>query len=171
MATVLYHLTASPGATFSPHNAAHVGTGLASGHTAAARDFEVIRQRARGREDLVDELAGAAAAGLRRAQALLAAAIAPRDAVLAELAAADPAPDPDQVRGALLASMGGRTQWSPDAGQPDGRPVSDAALTTVQNAARLLKAFLSRDELLGPSELGRGGSAWARAPCTGCWSR
>jgi IclR family transcriptional regulator, KDG regulon repressor len=33
--------------------------------------------------------------------------------------------------------------------------VSDAALTTVQNAARLLKAFLSRDELLGPSELGR----------------
>jgi IclR family KDG regulon transcriptional repressor len=33
--------------------------------------------------------------------------------------------------------------------------VSDAALSTVQNAARLLKAFLSRDELLGPSELGR----------------
>lgn len=33
--------------------------------------------------------------------------------------------------------------------------MSDAALSTVQNAARLLKAFLSRDELLGPSELGR----------------
>ena len=33
--------------------------------------------------------------------------------------------------------------------------MSDAALTTVQNAARLLKAFLSRDEQLGPSELGR----------------
>jgi IclR family transcriptional regulator, KDG regulon repressor len=33
--------------------------------------------------------------------------------------------------------------------------VSDAALTTVQNAARLRNAFLSRDELLGPSELGR----------------
>jgi hypothetical protein len=122
VATVLYHLTASPGSTFSPHNAAHVGTGLASGHTAAARDFEAIRERARGREDLVDELAGAAAAGLRRAQALLAAAIAPRDPVLAELAAADPAPDPDQVRGALLASVGGRTQWSPAepaAGRPD----------------------------------------------------
>jgi len=122
VATVLYHRTASPGSTFSPHNAAHVGTGLASGHTAAARDFEAIRERARGREDLVDELAGAAAAGLRRAQALLAAAIAPRDAVLAELAAADPAPDPDQVRGALLASVGGRTQWSPAepaAGRPD----------------------------------------------------
>jgi IclR family transcriptional regulator, KDG regulon repressor len=33
--------------------------------------------------------------------------------------------------------------------------VSDAALSTVQNAARLLKAFLCQDELLGPSELGR----------------
>jgi hypothetical protein len=111
--TVLYHLIASPGSTFSTHNASHVGTGLASGHTAAARDFEAIRERARGREDLVDELAGAAAAGLRRAQALLAAAIAPRDAALQRLAAADPAPDPDEVRGALLASMGGRTQWTP----------------------------------------------------------
>ena len=126
VATVLYHLTASPGSTFSPHNAAHVGTGLASGHTAAARDFEVIRQRARGREELVDEMAGAAAAGLRRAQALLAAAIAPRDAVLAGLAAADPAPDPDEVRGALLASVGGRTQWSP-AGRPDAGPAGSGA--------------------------------------------
>lgn len=115
--TVLYHLTASPGSTFSPHNAAHVGTGLASGHTAAARDFEAIRQRVRGREDLVDEMAGAAAAGLRRAQALLAAAIAPRDAALQRLAA-ERAPDPDQVRTALLASMGGRTQWSPAAPAP-----------------------------------------------------
>jgi IclR family transcriptional regulator, KDG regulon repressor len=33
--------------------------------------------------------------------------------------------------------------------------VSDANLSTVQNAARLLKAFLGRDETLGPSELGR----------------
>jgi DNA-binding IclR family transcriptional regulator len=33
--------------------------------------------------------------------------------------------------------------------------VSDAALTTVQNAARVLKAFLGREEQLGPSELGR----------------
>ena len=126
VSTVVYHFVASPGAGLSAHNAAHVGTGLASGHTAAARDFEVIRQRARGREDLVDELAGAAAAGLRRAQALLAAAIAPRDAVLAGLAAADPAPDPDEVRGALLASVGGRTQWSP-AGRPDAGPAGSGA--------------------------------------------
>jgi IclR family transcriptional regulator, KDG regulon repressor len=33
--------------------------------------------------------------------------------------------------------------------------MSDAALSTVQNAARLLKAFLHEDEQLGPSELGR----------------
>ncbi len=33
--------------------------------------------------------------------------------------------------------------------------MSDAALSTVQNAARLLKEFLGRDEQLGPSELGR----------------
>ena len=51
------------------HQAAHVGTGLAGGHSAAARDFETIRSRVRGREDLVDEMAGAAAAGLVRAHA------------------------------------------------------------------------------------------------------
>jgi IclR family transcriptional regulator, KDG regulon repressor len=33
--------------------------------------------------------------------------------------------------------------------------VSDATLSTVQNAARLLMAFLGQDEPLGPSELGR----------------
>ncbi len=33
--------------------------------------------------------------------------------------------------------------------------MSDAALSTVQNAARLLKAFLGQQEQLGPSELGR----------------
>jgi len=105
--TVLYHLTATPGTGLSAHNAMHVGTGLANGHSAADRDFESIRHRARGREALVDELAGAAVAGLPRAQALLAAAIAPRDTTLAALAT-EPAPDPDKVRGALLAALGGR---------------------------------------------------------------
>lgn len=126
ISTVLYHLSASAGSTFSRHNAAHVGTGLASGHTAAARDFEAIRQRARGREGLVDELAGAARAGLSRAQALLAAAIAPRDETLRALAGQD-APDPREVRKALLASVGGRTQWSP--GQPDAADQTAAAAT------------------------------------------
>lgn len=116
--TVVYHFVASPGAGLSAHNAAHVGTGLAGGHSAAARDFETIRSRVRGREDLVDEMAGAAAAGLIRAHAMLAAALAPRNAALAALAL-EPRPDPDAVRRELLAAVGGRTQW-----QPPSKPAS-----------------------------------------------
>src|SRR3954452_5795468 len=77
--TVLYHVVAQPGAGLSGHQASHVGTGLANGHSAAARDFETIRSRARGREVLVDELARAVIAGLPHAQALLARAISPYD--------------------------------------------------------------------------------------------
>jgi hypothetical protein len=110
--TVVYHLVAQPGAGLSAHQAAHVGTGLANGHSAVARDFETIRSRARGREELVDEMSGAANAGLPRAQALLAKAIAPNDPDVA--AAADSTPlDPAAVRRALLASLGGRQQWTP----------------------------------------------------------
>src|ERR1700729_186626 len=115
--TVVYHFVAEPGAGLSGHQAAHVGTGLAGGHSAVARDFETIRSRVRGREDLVDEMAGAAAAGLVRAHALLAAAIAlrPRPRRPARRARAarapQPYPDPDQVRRELLAAVGGRTQW------------------------------------------------------------
>jgi hypothetical protein len=116
--TVVYHFVASPGAGLSAHNAAHVGTGLAGGHSAAARDFETIRSRVRGREDLVDEMAGAAAAGLIRAHAMLAAALAPRDAELGALAL-EPRPDPDAVRRELLVAVGGRTQW-----QPPSKPAS-----------------------------------------------
>jgi hypothetical protein len=110
--TVVYHLVAEPGAGLSAHQAAHVGTGLAGGHSAVARDFETIRSRMRGREDLVDEMAGASAAGLLRAHAMLAAALAPRNTALAALAA-QPRPDPDEVRRELLAAVGGRTQWQP----------------------------------------------------------
>ena len=80
-----------------------------------ARDFETIRSRVRGREALVDEMAGAAQAGLARAHALLASAIAPCDAGLAALAAqaASADPDLDDVRKTLLASVGGRKQWVP----------------------------------------------------------
>jgi len=112
--TVVYHFVAEPGAGLSGHQAAHVGTGLAGGHSAAARDFETIRGRVRGREDLVDEMAGAAAAGLVRAHAMLAAALMPRCAALAALAAQE-RPDPDAVRRELLAAVGGRTQWRPPA--------------------------------------------------------
>ncbi len=112
--TVVYHVVAQPGSGLTPHHAGHIGSGLASGHSAAARDFETIRSRLRGRERLVDELVGAASAGLPRAQALLARAIAPRDEAVAALAA-DPAPDPDAIRRALLASVGGRRDWTPGA--------------------------------------------------------
>lgn len=112
VSTAVYHVVAQPGSGLTPHHAGHVGSGLASGHSAAARDFETIRSRVRGRERLVDELVGAASAGLPTAQALLARAIAPRDEAVAALAAvADP--DPDEIRKALLASVGGRRDWTP----------------------------------------------------------
>lgn len=114
VSTVVYHLVAEPGAGLSAHQAAHVGTGLAGGDSSVARDFETIRSRVRGREELVDEMAGAAAAGLVRAHALLATAVSPGRRELAELAA-EPRPDPDTVRKALLAAVGGRTQWTPPA--------------------------------------------------------
>ena len=120
VSTVVYHFVASPGAGLSAHNAAHVGAGLAGGHSAAARDFEAIRSRVRGREDLVDEMAGAAAAGLIRAHAMLAAALMPRNAALAALAA-EARPDPDAVRRELLTAVGGRTQWQPPA-PPEPEP-------------------------------------------------
>lgn len=110
--TVVYHVVAQPGSGLTPHHAGHVGAGLAAGHTAVARDFETIRARVKGREALVDELMGAAHAGLPRAQALLARAIAPRDPAVAALAESA-APDPDEVRKALLASVGGRAGWTP----------------------------------------------------------
>ena len=83
---------------------------MAGGHSAVARDFETIRSRVRGREDLVDEMAGAAAAGLMRAHAMLAAAIAPRDAELSALGLG-PA---GSGRGAAgtAGGVGGRTQWN-----------------------------------------------------------
>lgn len=112
--TVVYHLVAQVGSGLSGHHASHVGTGLANGDSAVARDFEAIRARARGREALVDELAGAATAGLPRAQALLAKAIAPHAPSVVEVADAAQ-PDPDAIRKALLAYFGGRTQWAPAA--------------------------------------------------------
>ena len=62
----------------------------------------------------MDEMAGAAAAGLVRAHAMLAAAVAPHNAALGALAS-QPRPDPDEVRRELLTAVGGRTQWQPPA--------------------------------------------------------
>lgn len=110
--TVLYHVVAQPGAGLSAHQATHVGTGLANGHSAAARDFETIRSRVRGREALVDELAGAAVAGLPHAQALLAREISPYDEGVRAACEAG-TPDPETIRKALVAAVGGRRQWMP----------------------------------------------------------
>lgn len=118
--TVLYHFVAGDGAGLSAHNATHVGTGLANGHSAVARDFDTIRARARGREALVDEMAAATVAGLPRAQALLARAIAPHNAELIEACDAE-TPDPDAIRKTLLAGLGGRSQWTPPAAPEPAR--------------------------------------------------
>jgi len=108
--TVIYHFIAEPGAGLSGHQASHVGTGLANGHSAVRRDFDTIRSRARGREALVDEMAGAAGAGLAHAQALLAREISPHNE---GVRLACETRDPDAIRKALLEAVGGRTQWVP----------------------------------------------------------
>src|SRR6185369_6293222 len=104
VSTVVYHFVASPGSGLSAHNAAHVGTGLAGGHSAAAR-------AGRG---------AARAAGRRRR--------------------------PDAV-GTIPAGAAGRTSTVTET--PQG------GLSTVRNAARLLKVFRSREADLGVSELAR----------------
>src|SRR5262245_39870495 len=104
--TYLYHLVVEPGSQLTPHHATHAGTGLASAHAAAARDLEAIRAHAAGRQDLIDELAGATTAGLVRAQALLARAIAPADEGVAAAAAATD-PQPESLRAALLRALRG----------------------------------------------------------------
>ena len=99
--TFLYHLTVQPPAELGEHHAGHTGVGLAGAHAAQAREFQAIRRAAPGREGLVDEMEGAALAGLRRAQALLARTIVPGDPEVEAAAAKDP-PDPDELRRALL---------------------------------------------------------------------
>jgi hypothetical protein len=105
VSTAIYHLVVQPGAQLSGHQASHAGAGLAMDHLSDVRDFETIRSRARGAEALVDEMEGAAAAGLPRAQALLATEVArqvaPWDGRVADLAA-QPDPDPTELRRTLL---------------------------------------------------------------------
>jgi hypothetical protein len=104
--THLYHLIVGPGSQLSPHHAGHAGSGLANSQVVEARDFESIRARAVGREALVDEMEGAALAGLVRAQALLAGEIAPRDEAVRRLTGTQ-RPEPADVRRALLAALRG----------------------------------------------------------------
>lgn len=100
----LYHLIVQPGAQLTGHHAGHAGSGLANAHVAEARDFQAIRAHAPGREALVDELEGAARAGLVRAQGLLALQIAADDEGLQAVADSR---DPAAIRRALLAAVRG----------------------------------------------------------------
>ena len=154
--TVLYHVVAQPGAGLSGHQATHVGTGLANGHSAAARDFETIRARARGSRGTGRR---AGRCGGRRAAARPGAA-GPRDLALRRgrprgLRGRQPGPGRDPQGGPE------RRRWphpvaarrerlvAPETG------VTDGGLSSVGNAARLLKAFLSREKEIGVSELAR----------------
>jgi hypothetical protein len=101
--THLYHLIVQPGSQLTGHHAGHAGAGLANSHIAEARDFDAIRARSKGNEAVVDEMEGAALAGLARAQVLLARELAPWDHDLQELAKTRP--DVVAVRRALLAAL------------------------------------------------------------------
>lgn len=104
LSTHIYHLIVQPGSQLTAHHAGHAGSGLANAHVADARDFESIRAAARGREKLVDEMEGAARAGLVRAQALLAREIVPWDETIGQYTS-QPDPDPEEIRRALLAAV------------------------------------------------------------------
>lgn len=106
--TYLYHLTLQPSGQLGEHHAGHAGTGLANAHAASAREFDAIRRAVPERERLVDEMEGAALAGLARAQGLLATAIAPEDPDVAAAAVREP-PDPDGLRRAVLHAVRGST--------------------------------------------------------------
>lgn len=99
--THLYHLIVQPGSQLTAHHAGHAGSGLANSHVADARDFDAIRARAQGRERLVDEMEGAALAGLENAHLLLAREIARGWAELEEPGTTEPA----AVRRALLSAL------------------------------------------------------------------
>lgn len=104
ISTWIYHLMVEPGSSLDGHRAMHVGTGLANSHAGAAQDFGTMRRLAAGREELVDEMEAATTAGLRRAPAMLASALAPDDERVAELARG-PRPDPEQLRRAVLSAL------------------------------------------------------------------
>lgn len=104
--TYLYHLTLQPSGHLGEHHAGHAGTGLANAHAAGAREFDAIRRAVPGRERLVDEMEGAALAGLVHAQRLLATAIVPGDPEVAAAAGREPA-DPEGLRRAVLRAVRG----------------------------------------------------------------
>ena len=115
----VYHLTLAPSSGLTLHHAEHTGTGLANAHATAARELDTLaRLVGPDREWLARELDGALGAGLPRAAALLARALAPDDDTVLALAAraeAGVAPDPAELRRTVLAAVRRR---EPDSGDP-----------------------------------------------------
>lgn len=104
--THLYHLIVQPGSGLTPHQAGHAGAGLANSHIAEARDFQELRAHAGVAAKLVDEMEGAALAGLVVAQRLLAERIAPWSDELTGLATDA---DAQTIRRTLLGSLRGES--------------------------------------------------------------
>ena len=111
VSTHLYHLTLQPPAELAEHHAGHTGAGLANAHAAATRDFEAIRAAVDPRlVALAAELEGAANAGLERAAALVAHALAPTDETIERLvtaALAGSSVDAVELRHAVLHAVRG----------------------------------------------------------------
>ena len=106
ISTYMYHLIVRPGSQLTAHHAGHAGSGLANAHIAASRDYEEIRARVGSMAQLVDEMEGAARAGLPRAHALLASQLAPDDEALTSLLT-EGDPSPEKVRRVLLEAVRG----------------------------------------------------------------
>jgi hypothetical protein len=125
--THIYHLTIQPSAGLDAHRAGHTGTGLANAHATEVRELETIeRSVGPARAPLAVELAGALRAGLPRAAALVARALAPADdaveAIAARASAGQPV-DPAELRRAVLHAVrpGGSTAGHPGQGAGDPR--------------------------------------------------
>ena len=106
ISTYMYYLIVRPGSQLTAHHAGHAGSGLANAHIAASRDYEEIRARVGSMAQLVDEMEGAARAGLPRAHALLASQLAPDDEALTSLLT-EGDPSPEKVRRVLLEAVRG----------------------------------------------------------------
>ena len=153
-ARCIYHFVAQPGAGLSGHHATHVGTGLANGHSAVGprlRDDPLPGPRPRGagrragrrRRRRAPPRPGAA--GARRS--------APYDEGVREACERGAAPTRRGPQGGARPRSAAAPSGSPPARQQG--MTADGGLSSVGNAARLLKAFLSREKEIGVSELAR----------------
>ena len=146
---MLYHVVAQPGSGLSRTTPVTSAPGWPAGTPRGRATSRRPRAGPAGARRWSTRWRAPAVAGLARAQALLARAIRPHDATVGE-ASTRPRPEPDADPKARAArSAAGRVD-PPERAGDDRR-----GLSTVANAARLLKAFLTREESIGVSELAR----------------